>query len=87
MINEKQALQANPASFSNSDDNISPSELLARTALELERNRELQRNLEMRNAGHSGLSQKDRRLMDALLREEMTLIRRQTLDIEARTGR
>lgn len=73
-----------PVSFIKSAPSISAPELSATTASALERNRELQRQLEMRNAGRpDGMSQKDRREMDALLREERTLVRRERLAAEA----
>jgi len=74
-----------PVSFIKSAPSISAPQLSATTASDLERNRELQRQLEMRNAGRpDGMSQKDRREMDALLREERTLVRRERLAAEAR---
>jgi LMBR1 domain-containing protein 1 len=74
-----------PVSFIKSAPSISAPQLSATTATALERNRELQRQLEMRNAGRAdGMSQKDRREMDALLREERTLVRRERLAAEAR---
>ncbi|KAK4032623.1 putative lysosomal cobalamin transporter [Parachaetomium inaequale] len=74
-----------PVSFIKSAPSISAPQLSATTASALERNRELQRQLEMRNAGRmEGMSQKDRREMDALLREERTLVRRERLAAEAR---
>ncbi|KAL2184407.1 hypothetical protein L209DRAFT_757886 [Thermothelomyces heterothallicus CBS 203.75] len=74
-----------PISFIKSAPSISAPQLSATTASALERNRELQRQLEMRNAGRpGGMSQKDRREMDALLREERTLVRRERLAAEAR---
>jgi LMBR1 domain-containing protein 1 len=74
-----------PVSFIKSAPAISAPQLSATTASALERNRELQRQLEMRNAGRmEGMSQKDRREMDALLREERTLVRRERLAAEAR---
>ncbi|KAM7188741.1 putative lysosomal cobalamin transporter [Naviculisporaceae sp. PSN 640] len=73
-----------PVSFIKSAPSISAPQLSATTASALERNRELQRQLEMRNAGRpDGMSQKDRREMDALLREERTLVRRERLAAEA----
>lgn len=74
-----------PVSFIKSAPSISAPQLSATTASALEHNRELQRQLEMRNAGRpEGMSQKDRREMDALLREERTLVRRERLAAEAR---
>ncbi|KAM7206729.1 putative lysosomal cobalamin transporter [Rhypophila sp. PSN 637] len=73
-----------PVSFIKSAPSISAPQLSATTASALERNRELQRQLEMRNAGRAdGMSQKDRREMDSLLREEQTLVRRERLAAEA----
>ncbi|KAK4444082.1 putative lysosomal cobalamin transporter [Podospora aff. communis PSN243] len=74
-----------PISFIKSAPSISAPQLSATTATALERNRDAQRQLEMRNAGRpDGMSQKDRREMDALLREERTLVRRERLAAEAR---
>lgn len=74
-----------PVSFIKSAPSISAPQLSATTASALERNRELQRQLEMRNAARTeGMSQKDRRELDALLREERTLVRRERLAAEAR---
>lgn len=74
-----------PISFIKSAPSISAPQLSATTASALERNRDSQRQLEMRNAGRpDGISQKDRREMDALLREERTLVRRERLAAEAR---
>lgn len=74
-----------PVSFIKSAPSISAPQFSATTATALEHNRELQRQLEMRNAGRrEGMSPKDRREMDALLREERTLVRRERLAAEAR---
>ncbi|KAK0631750.1 hypothetical protein B0T14DRAFT_502324 [Immersiella caudata] len=74
-----------PISFIKSAPSISAPQLSATTASALERNRDAQRQLEMRNAGRpDGMPQKDRREMDALLREERTLVRRERLAAEAR---
>jgi len=74
-----------PVSFIKSAPSISAPQLSASTTTALEQNRELQRQLEMRNAGRpEGMSQKDRRELDALLREERTLVRRERLAAEAR---
>ena len=63
---------------------ISAPTLSANTASALEQNRERQRQLEGRNAGREdGLPSKDRRELDALVREERTLIRRERLAAEA----
>ncbi|KAK3336810.1 putative lysosomal cobalamin transporter [Cercophora scortea] len=74
-----------PVSFIKSAPSISAPQLSATTASDLEHNRELQRQLEMRNAGRpDGMPQKDRRELDTLLREERTLVRRERLAAEAR---
>jgi len=66
---------------------ISAPTLAANTASELEHNRERQRQLEGRNEGRQeGLDSRDRRELEALIREERTLIRRERLAAEA-TGR
>ena len=58
--------------------------LSATTESELEANRERQRQLEGRNTGtEGGLNPKDRRELDALVREERTLVRRQRVAAEA----
>lgn len=56
----------------------------ATTDSKLEANRERQRQLEGRNAGQEGgLNPKERRELDALVREERTLVRRQHVAAEA----
>ncbi|KAI4600979.1 hypothetical protein KJ359_013144 [Pestalotiopsis sp. 9143b] len=73
-----------PVSFIKSAPSISAPQLSENTASQLEQNRERQRQLEMRNAGRSdGMPQKDRRELDALAREERTLVRRERLAAEA----
>ncbi|KAF7559017.1 hypothetical protein G7046_g5144 [Stylonectria norvegica] len=73
-----------PISFIKSAPSISAPQLSANTASQLEQNRERQRQLEMRNAGREeGISRKDRRELDALVREEQTLVRRERLAAEA----
>ena len=73
-----------PVSFIKSAPSISAPQLSATTASQLEQNRERQRQIEMRNAGRQdGLSRKDRRELDALAREEQTLVRRERLAAEA----
>ena len=73
-----------PIAFIKSAPRISGPSLSATTASELEANRERQRQLEGRNEGREeGLSSKDRRELDALVREERTLIRRERLAAEA----
>ena len=63
---------------------ISAPTLSANTASALEENRERQRQLEGRNEGREGgLPAKDRRELDALVREERTLVRRERLAAEA----
>ena len=73
-----------PVAFIKSAPGISAPTLSANTASELEQNRERQRQLEGRNAGREdGLPPKDRRELDALVREERTLVRRERLAAEA----
>ena len=73
-----------PVAFIKSAPGISAPTFSATTASDLEQNRERQRQLEGRNAGREdGLSPKDRRELDALVREERTLVRRQRLAAEA----
>ncbi|KAH6884553.1 hypothetical protein B0T10DRAFT_132464 [Thelonectria olida] len=73
-----------PISFIKSAPSISAPQLSATTASQLEQNRERQRQLEMRNAGRQeGMSRKDQRELDALVREEQTLVRRERLAAEA----
>lgn len=74
-----------PISFIKSAPAISAPQLSATTASQLEQNRERQRQLEMRYAGRndSSMTRKDRRELDALVREEQTLVRRVRLAAEA----
>lgn len=73
-----------PVSFIKSAPSVSAPQLSETTASQLEQNRERQRQLEMRNAGRSeGMSQKDKRELEALVREERTLVRRERLAAEA----
>ncbi|KAK1247302.1 hypothetical protein MKX07_002211 [Trichoderma sp. CBMAI-0711] len=73
-----------PISLIKSAPPISAPQLSATTASQLEQNRERQRQLELRNAGREeGMSRKDRRELDALIREEQTLVRRERLAAEA----
>jgi LMBR1 domain-containing protein 1 len=73
-----------PISFIKSAPSISAPQLSETTASQLEQNRERQRQLEMRNEGRAeGLSRKDQRELDALVREEQTLVRRERLAAEA----
>ena len=72
-----------PVAFIKSAPAVSGPALSANTASALEQNRERQHQLEGRNAGSSeGLSSKDRRELEALKREELTLTRRQRLAAE-----
>ena len=73
-----------PVALIKSAPAISAPTLTATTASELERNRERQHQLEGRNLGSDGgLPAKDRRELDALVREERTLVRRERLAAEA----
>ncbi|ESZ98140.1 lmbr1 domain containing protein [Sclerotinia borealis F-4128] len=74
-----------PISFIKSAPSISAPQLSETTASALEQNRERQRQLEGRNAGRNGgLPAKDQRELEALHREERTLVRRERLASEAR---
>ena len=73
-----------PITLIKSAPRVSAPTLTATTASELEMNRERQQQLESRDAGsENGLSSKDRRELEALVREERTLVRRQRLAEEA----
>ena len=73
-----------PIALIKSAPRISAPTLSASTAPELEQNRERQRQLESRNEGsENGLPAKDRRELEALVREERTLVRRERLAAEA----
>lgn len=73
-----------PVSLIKTAPSISNPTLKANTAAQLEANRERQRQLEGRCGGNTeNLSSKDRRELEALVREERTLIRRQRLVEEA----
>jgi LMBR1 domain-containing protein 1 len=73
-----------PVSFIKSAPSISAPQLTETTATALEQNREQQRQIEMRSSGRpEGMSQKDRRALEALMREERTLVRRERLAAEA----
>ncbi|KAI9700513.1 MAG: hypothetical protein M1820_006812 [Bogoriella megaspora] len=73
-----------PVSMIKSAPAISAPDLAANTASQLEQNRERQRQLEMRNEGRQGgLDSRDRRELEALTREERTLVRRERLAAEA----
>jgi len=72
-----------PVALIKSAPAVSGPALSADTASALEQNRERQRQLEGRNTGSAeGLSSKDRRELEALKREELTLTRRQRLAAE-----
>ncbi|ATY61512.1 LMBR1 domain [Cordyceps militaris] len=74
-----------PISFIKSAPRVSAPQLSATTASQLEQNRERRRQLEMRYAGRDdgSMTRKDRRELDALVREEQTLVRRERLAAEA----
>ncbi|KAF4124811.1 hypothetical protein GMORB2_3650 [Geosmithia morbida] len=73
-----------PISFIKSAPSISAPKFQETTSSQLEQNRERQRQIEMRNAGRQGdLPRKERRELDALVREEQTLVRRERLASEA----
>lgn len=73
-----------PISFIKSAPAISAPQLSETTASALEQNRERQRQLEGRGAGRAeGLPPKDQRELEALVREERTLVRRERLAAEA----
>lgn len=73
-----------PISFIKSAPSISAPQLYETTEIALERNRERQRQLEGRSAGRAeGLPAKDQRELEALVREERTLVRRQRIAAEA----
>ena len=63
---------------------ISTPTLAANTAQQLDQNRERQHQLELRNEGRQGgLDSRDKRELEALIREERTLVRRERLAAEA----
>jgi LMBR1 domain-containing protein 1 len=73
-----------PISFIKSAPSISAPQLSETTATALEQNRERQRQLEGRNVGRDGgMPAKDQRELEALAREERTLVRRERLAAEA----
>ena len=73
-----------PVALIKSAPGISAPALSANTASELEQNRERQRQLELLNESRDGgLPAKDRRELEALVREERTLVRRERLAAEA----
>jgi len=74
-----------PVALVKSAPPISAPSLAENTASQLEQNHERQRQLERRNEGRTGgLDPKDRRELEALVREERTLVRRERLASEAR---
>ena len=73
-----------PVALIKSSPGVSAPALSANTASQLEENRERQRQLEGRNEGNPhGLNSKDRRELEALVREERTLVRRERMAAEA----
>ncbi|KAI0521554.1 hypothetical protein F5B22DRAFT_595385 [Xylaria bambusicola] len=73
-----------PISFIKSAPSVSAPQLYENTASQLEQNRERQRQLELRSSGRpDGMPAKDRRELEALAREERTLVRRERLAAEA----
>ncbi|RDA91530.1 hypothetical protein CP533_4336 [Ophiocordyceps camponoti-saundersi (nom. inval.)] len=74
-----------PVSLIKSAPAISAPQLSATTASQLEQNRARQRQIEMRNAGRQegDMPRKERRELEALVREEQTLVRRARLAAEA----
>lgn len=73
-----------PVALIKSAPSISAPSLAANTASQLEANRERQRQLEGRNESREGgLDARDRRELEALVREERTLIRRERLAAES----
>ncbi|EMC95319.1 hypothetical protein BAUCODRAFT_578008 [Baudoinia panamericana UAMH 10762] len=72
-----------PLTLIKSAPRISAPQLAASTSSQLAQNRERQRQLEGRNAGRQGgLEARDRRELEALVREERTLVRRERLAAE-----
>ncbi|KAF2636377.1 hypothetical protein P280DRAFT_473215 [Massarina eburnea CBS 473.64] len=73
-----------PVAMIKSAPSVSSPALAENTASQLESNRERQRQLEGRNEGRDdGLDSRDRRELEALVREERTLIRRERLAAES----
>jgi len=73
-----------PLAMIKSAPSISAPALAANTGAQLEQNRERQRQLDGRNEGREGgLNTKDQRELEALVREELTLIRRERIATEA----
>ncbi|KAF2435739.1 putative lysosomal cobalamin transporter [Tothia fuscella] len=73
-----------PVALIKSAPSISAPSLAQNTASQLDSNRERQRQLEGRNEGREGgLDSRDRRELEALVREERTLVRRERLAAES----
>jgi LMBR1 domain-containing protein 1 len=73
-----------PVALIKSAPSISAPSLAQDTASQLEQNRERQHQLEARNEGRQdGLDSRDQRELDALIREERTLVRRERLAAES----
>lgn len=73
-----------PVALIKSAPSVSAPSLAENTASQLDQNRERQRQLESRNEGReNGLDSRDRRELEALVREERTLVRRERLAAEA----
>ncbi|KAI9713773.1 MAG: hypothetical protein M1828_001367 [Chrysothrix sp. TS-e1954] len=73
-----------PTTLIRSAPAISAPNLASTAASELEQNRERQRQLELRNEGReTGLEPRDRRELEALVRDERTLVRRERLAAES----
>lgn len=72
-----------PLTLIKSAPRVSTPQLAASTSSQLNQNRERQRQLEGRNEGREGgLDSRDRRELEALVREERTLVRRERLASE-----
>jgi hypothetical protein len=72
-----------PLALIKSAPRVSTPQLAASTSNQLEQNRERQRQLERRGEGRDeGLDARDRRELEALVREERTLVRRERLAAE-----
>ncbi|EGP87403.1 unnamed protein product [Zymoseptoria tritici ST99CH_3D1] len=72
-----------PVSLIKSAPSISAPQLAENTSSQLDQNRERQRQLEGRSEGREGgLDSRDRRELEALVREERTLVRRERLAAE-----
>lgn len=72
-----------PLTLIKSAPSVSAPQLAATTSSQLDQNRERQRQLEGRNEGREeGLDARDRRELEALVREERTLVRRERLAAE-----